>query len=241
MEIKKKILVVEDEKNISDILTFNLQKEGYDVDAAFDGENGLKMITDGEYDIVLLDVMLPMINGFDVLRMARESTMVPIIMLTAKEEEVDKVLGLDLGADDYITKPFSVRELMYRIKANIRRYSNEKSVKTDEKSENDSKPGCIIIGEITLNTDMFEVFINGEKLEISLKEYEFMKLTMQNPGKVFSREELLKQVWGYGDFIGEERVVDVMVSRLRKKMDTKISSDLYIHNRRGAGYYFSYE
>ena len=226
----KKILIVEDEKAISDIIKFNLTKEGFEADTAYDGQDGLEKALSGNPDLILLDVMLPLMDGFEVCKRVRESSMVPILMLTAKEEEVDKVLGLELGADDYITKPFGMRELIARIRANIRRtdaQSNEV-----ENGENLEK-----IGNLTVDMNRYEVRKEGKTLDLTLREFELLKYLAEREDRVFSREQLLEEVWGY-EYYGDIRTVDVTVRRLREKLEDDSSEPKYIMTKRGVGYYF---
>ena len=229
MELKK-VLVIEDEKSISDIIKFNLVKEGFEVETAFDGVAGLTKATEINPDLVLLDVMLPLMDGFQVCKKIRETSAVPIIMLTAKEEEVDKVLGLELGADDYITKPFGMRELIARIKANIRR-----TVIVDgpvgEPAEVQN------FGNLDIDMNRYEARKNGVALELTLREFELLKYMAERENKVFSREQLLEEVWGY-EYYGDIRTVDVTVRRLREKLEDNSSEPQYIMTKRGIGYYF---
>lgn len=229
--MNKKILVVDDEMPISDIIKFNLLKEGYDVETAFDGEEALKKAYQYQPDLVLLDVMLPKLDGFQVCRKIRESFKMPIIMLTAKEEEVDKVLGFELGADDYITKPFGMRELIARVKANLRRISL-----ADETGAAGS--GHMIVTEhLTIDLDRYEVTKNGDVIELTLREFELLKFLATQPNQIFTREQLLKDVWGY-EYFGDIRTVDVTVRRLREKIELDSSEPTYIMTKRGVGYYF---
>ena len=226
---KKKILVVEDEKTISDILAFNLQREGYDTIAAYDGAEGLRCALGEAPDLILLDVMLPKMDGFEVCRQVREQKDTPIIMLTAREEEADKVTGLELGADDYITKPFSMRELMARVKANMRRiYSGEEK----------EKPAASEGDGLRVSKDNGMVYKNGRPLELSAREFDILCFLSAAPGRVFSREELMEQVWGY-DYYGDLRAVDVAIRRLREKVEDQPASPKYIITKRGMGYYFT--
>ncbi len=226
----KKILVVEDEKAIADILNFNLKKDGYDVICAYDGEEGLRMALEEAPDLILLDVMLPKLDGFEVCKAVRRESNTPILMLTAREEEVDKVLGLELGADDYITKPFSMRELMARIKANVRRSSQE----TEETSD-DSK---LVFGDIVINLNSMDVRKAGKFVELTPREFELVKFLATQPNKVFSREELMEKVWNY-EYYGDLRTVDVTVRRLREKIEDNPAEPMRIVTRRGAGYMFA--
>ncbi|HWQ77694.1 MAG TPA: winged helix-turn-helix domain-containing protein [Anaerovoracaceae bacterium] len=226
----KKVLIIEDEKSISDIIKFNLNKEGFEVDTAYDGQNGLDKALSGNPDLILLDVMLPILDGFQVCKKLRETSTVPILMLTAKEEEVDKVLGLELGADDYITKPFGMRELIARIKANIRR--------TDLMSNLQDVPSNIQdFGSLTIDLNRYEVRKHGKALELTLREFELLKYLAERENKVFSREQLLEEVWGY-EYYGDIRTVDVTVRRLREKLEDDSSDPKYIMTKRGIGYYF---
>ncbi len=231
----KTIVIVEDETDISDILEFNITKEGYNAIQAFDGEAGLSKALLPECDLVLLDIMLPKMNGFEVLEQLRKTSSVPVIMLTAKEGEDDKIKGLELGADDYITKPFSLKELLVRIKANLRRSTGDFAA---QKSEG-AVQKVLKSGEIELDTDKYEVRKNGKQLSVTAKEYEVLKLFMLNPEKVFTREMLLEQVWGYDDFLGDLHTVDVMISRIRKKIEDNPAEPKYIVSKRGAGYIFA--
>lgn len=226
----KKILIIEDEMSISDIIKFNLKKEGYAVDTAYDGQEGLNKALEGSCDLILLDVMLPIMDGFEICKRVREQSSVPILMLTAKEEEVDKVLGLELGADDYITKPFGMRELIARIKANIRRTSQM----TDKK---DVQPDAKQFGNLEIDTNRFEVRKNGTRLELTLREFELLRYLAEREERVFSREQLLEEVWGY-EYYGDIRTVDVTVRRLREKLEDDPADPKYILTRRGIGYYF---
>ena len=226
---KKKILVVEDEKAISDILVFNLQREGYDTLAAYDGAEGLRCALEEAPDLILLDVMLPEMDGFEVCRRVRAEKDTPIIMLTAREEETDKVMGLELGADDYITKPFSMRELMARVKANMRRtYAGEDREMAEAPSG----------GGLRVSKDNGMVYKNGHPLELSAREFDILCFLSAAPGRVFSREELMEQVWGY-DYYGDLRAVDVAIRRLREKIEDEPASPRYIITKRGMGYYFA--
>ena len=234
----RKILVVDDEMNIVNILAFNLKKEGYEVITAFDGAEGIKKAYEQEPDLILLDVMMPIIDGYEACRKIRERFQIPIIMLTAKAEEVDKVLGLELGADDYVTKPFSVRELMARVKANLRRSASVIPVSTEEtKVAEPENPNIIKFGVLTIDTSLYEVRKNGELIDLTLREYELLKFLAENNTQVFSRETLLEKVWGY-EFPGDVRTVDVTVRRLREKVEDNAAKPAYIITKRGVGYHF---
>lgn len=230
MIVNKKILVVDDEKPIADILKFNLEKEGYSVELAYDGQEALEKTQRVNPDLILLDIMLPKIDGFAVCKKIRQNIQTPIIMLTAKEEEVDKVLGLELGADDYITKPFGMRELIARIKANIRR--------TDLMSNLQDAPSNVReFGNLAIDLNRYEVRKNGEPLDLTLREFELLKYLAERENRVFSREQLLEEVWGY-EYYGDIRTVDVTVRRLREKLEDDSSNPKYIMTKRGIGYYF---
>ena len=227
--MNKKILVVDDEKPISDIIKFNLSKEGYEVDTAFDGDEAIKRVYQFQPDLILLDVMLPKLDGFQVCKRIRESFNMPIIMLTAKEEEVDKVLGFELGADDYITKPFGMRELIARVKANLRRVE---LVDVDTGGNNK-----IVTANLSIDLDRYEVKCDEEVVELTLREFELLKFLATQSNQIFTREQLLKDVWGY-EYFGDIRTVDVTVRRLREKIETDSSNPTYIMTKRGVGYYF---
>ncbi|MBK5261667.1 MAG: response regulator transcription factor [Peptostreptococcaceae bacterium] len=226
----RKILIIEDEKPISDIIKFNLVKEGFDVDTAYDGQDGLHKAIKQTPELILLDVMIPLMDGFEVCRRIREVSMVPIIMLTAKEEEVDKVLGLELGADDYITKPFGMRELIARIKANIRRLDISDSGKNSPQNLQN-------FGNLTIDMNRYEVRKDEKVLDLTLREFELLKYLAERENKVFSREQLLEEVWGY-EYYGDIRTVDVTVRRLREKLEDDSSEPKYVMTKRGVGYYF---
>ena len=228
-----RVLVVDDEKTIVDILTFNLKKDGHEVLEAYDGEMALQMALSEKPDLILLDVMLPKMDGFTVCRKIREQSDVPILMLTAREEEVDKVLGLELGADDYITKPFMVRELMARVKANLRRTAPQPEAAAPASTSN---PNVIRIGELEIDEERYEVRKAGKPIELTLREYELLKFLATQPERVFDREALLEKVWGY-EYYGDMRTVDVTIRRLREKIEDNASEPTYIMTKRGSGYY----
>ena len=230
---KKKVLVIEDEKRISKVLEVNLLMAGYLCDTAFDGEEGLEKALTGNFDLILLDIMLPKRDGFSVCREIRKKLSTPIIMVTAKEEEIDKVMGLDLGADDYVKKPFSVKVLLARIKANIRRSSGE----FVELRQPAPTEGLIVIRGLTIDTKNFRVTKDGREIELSRKEFEVLVFLASHPDELFSREELLEKVWGYEDFFGGIRTVDVTMSRLRSKIEDKPAEPEYILTKRTKGYY----
>lgn len=232
-EIKKKrVLVVEDEKNIAMLLAYNLMQAGYGYDVACDGEEGLKKALTGGYDLILLDLMLPKMDGFEVCKRIREKLDTPIIIATARVEEVDKIMGLDIGADDYVTKPFPMNELLARIKANIRRSSNEVI-----KAPTEAPDSKITIRNLVIDKNKYQVTRDGVDLDLTKKEYELLSCMAQNPGKVYSREELLEAVWGYEGFYGDTSSVDVTISRLRSKLEKDASKPEYLFTKRGMGYY----
>lgn len=231
---KKRILIVEDEKNIADIVDYNVQKQGYLTDVAYDGEKGLALALSGKYDLILLDVMLPKMDGFEICRRVRERLDTPIIMLTAREEERDKVMGLELGADDYMTKPFGTAELLSRIKANLRRYAPDLVRSAPTEPENQE---IIRIGALEINCTTQSVKKGDTEISLSKQQYELLVFLARNRGKKFRQEALLKEVWGYDDYYGEVRTVDVTVTRLRKQIEDNPSEPQYIKNKRGVGYY----
>ena len=228
--MNKTVLIVEDERPIVEILKFNLKREGYEVLEALDGKTGLELGKTRDPDLILLDVMLPEMNGFDVCAALRDfGSAVPIIMLTAREEESDKVFGLEAGADDYITKPFSMRELLARVKANIRRRSLDAGTRAP--SENLLRQGQLVV-------DLASVTVTkaGRAIDVTQKEFDLLSCLLSAPGKVYSREELMEKVWNY-DYFGDMRTVDVTVRRLREKIEDDPSDPKYIRTKRGAGYY----
>ena len=234
--MSKRILIVEDEKNIVDILTFNLNREGYETLEAYDGAAGLQLALEQNPDLILLDLMLPKMNGFDVCRnLRKENRSTPVIMLTAREEETDKVLGLELGADDYITKPFSMRELLARVKANIRR----SEMAAPAAGSAAPAAGRMDLGRIAVDQDLMVVYKDGRPLELTQREYELLKFLASQPGKVFSREALMEHVWNYEGYVGDVRAVDVAVRRLREKVEDDPASPQFVVTRRGLGYYFN--
>ncbi len=230
---KKKILLVEDEKSISDILAFNLRKAGFAPDCAYDGEDGLRKALSETYDIILLDIMLPKLDGFKVLEGIRTRSDVPVIMVTARDDEKDKIAGLENGADDYITKPFSVNELIARIRANIRRSRDE----IIQHSAADADGEVLTVRGLSIDRGRYIAKRSGEELELSKKEYDLLLFLMENAGKPFSREDLLGKVWGYDGFLGDVNTVEVTVSRLRKKLEKDPSNPEYLFTKRGVGYY----
>ena len=233
-ESKKKILVVEDERKISQVIEINLMMAGYLCDVASDGEEGLRLALSGDYDLILLDLMLPKRDGFSVCREIRKTLSTPIIMVTAKEEEADKIMGLELGADDYVTKPFSIKVLLARIKANIRRYSGEVVERVAPAESDEDK---IVIRELVIDNKNYTVTKNGREIELSNKEYELLYCLASHADEVFEREELLVKVWGYEGFYGGIRTVDVTISRLRTKIEEVPAEPEYIITKRSKGYY----
>ena len=224
-----RILVVDDEANIVNILRSNLEREGYKVLVAYDGEEAIRIALSRNPDLILLDCMLPGADGFDVCKRIRRDSPVPIIMLTAKSQEIDKVLGLELGADDYITKPFSVREVLARVKAQLRRVN----LQEDQGAQAQS----IRIGDIVIDQNAYQVTISGEPIDLTLREYELVRFLAAHAGQVFTREELLENVWDY-EYYGDVRTVDVTVRRAREKIEPDPDEFRYILTKRGVGYYF---
>ena len=227
----KKVLVVDDEELIVKGIRFSLEQDGMEVDCAYDGEEALNMVKDKEYDIILLDLMLPKLNGFEVCQQIREFSNVPIVMLTAKGEDMDKILGLEYGADDYITKPFNILEVKARIKAIMRRTVKQTAV--------EEKAKVVEAGNLKLDCESRRVFINGKEINLTAKEFDVLELLVFNPNKVYSRENLLNIVWGY-EYPGDVRTVDVHIRRLREKIESNPSDPKYVHTKWGVGYYFQY-
>ncbi|MGM8212842.1 response regulator YycF [Virgibacillus sp. W0430] len=224
-----KVLVVDDEKPIADILKFNLEKEGYEVVCAYDGDTAISLASEENPDLVLLDIMLPGKDGNEVCKEIRKTYTMPIIMLTAKDSEIDKVLGLELGADDYVTKPFSNRELIARVKANLRRHQQPVDDTVQPKKD-------IEIGNLAIHPDAYSVSRNGEHIDLTHREFELFYYLARHIGQVMTREHLLETVWGY-DYFGDVRTVDVTVRRLREKIEENPSNPNWIVTRRGVGYY----
>ncbi|MCQ2535482.1 MAG: response regulator transcription factor [Lachnospiraceae bacterium] len=227
--MSKKVLVVDDEKLIVKGIRFSLAQDGMDVDVAYDGEEALNKVKENDFDLVLLDVMLPKMDGFQVCQAIREFSDVPVVMLTARGDDMDKILGLDNGADDYITKPFNILEVKARIKAIMRR--------SEKKEAPIQKTSRITEGDITVDLDSKRFFVNGKEISLTTKEFELFYLMMQNPGKIYSRQSLLTTVWG-DDYPGDERTVDVHVRRLREKIEDVPAEPKYVHTKWGAGYYY---
>ena len=226
-----KVLVVDDEKMIVKGIRFSLLQDGYDVDTAYDGEEALQKATDNQYDIILLDVMLPKLSGPEVLAQIREFSSVPVIMLTAKGEDMDKILGLDYGADDYITKPFNILEVKARIKAIIRRVAGSRKDKVEEEER------ILENGDLRMDFDNRRVSVAGKEINLTSKEFELLELLATHPGKVYSRSMLLQTVWGK-DYPGDVRTVDVHIRRLREKVEPNASEPVYVQTKWGVGYYF---
>ncbi len=236
--MNKKILIVDDEKAIVDILNHNLRKDGYSTLQAYDGEEALNVFKKEKPDLVLLDVMLPKMDGFSVCKTIRQTDNTPIIMVTAKEDVVDKVIGLELGADDYITKPFSVREVMARIKANLRKWDGIETNKKDAENTDGTKNSMLEFGPLVLDTYKYETKVDGKNVDLTLREFELLKFLATQKGQVFSREELLERVWGY-EYFGDVRTVDVTVRRIREKIERNPSTPELLATKRGIGYYFN--
>lgn len=226
-----KVLVVDDEKMIVKGIRFSLMQEQMEVDCAYDGEEAVEKARNTEYDIVLLDVMLPKLDGFQVCQQIREFSNMPIIMLTAKGDDMDKILGLDYGADDYITKPFNILEVKARIKAIMRRNHPKPVADTQEKNTQ------VVSGDLRLDTEGRRVFIKGKEINVTAKEFDLLELLVTNPNKVYGRENLLNIVWGY-EYPGDVRTVDVHIRRLREKIEENPSEPKYVHTKWGVGYYF---
>ena len=225
-----KVLIVDDEKLIVKGIKFSLEQDGYETDCAYDGEEALEMAKAKDYDIILLDLMLPKLDGYEVCQRIREFSKTPIIMLTAKGDDMDKILGLEYGADDYMTKPFNILEVKARIKAVMRRSRKEETAKP--------KGETLSAGGLTLDLENRRTFKGNEEIPLTSKEFEIIRILMENPGKVYKRNDLLTAVWG-DDFPGDERTVDVHVRRLREKIESDAGNPTYVHTRWGIGYYFS--
>lgn len=227
--MSKKVLVVDDEKLIVKGIRFSLEQDGMEVDAAYDGEEALEMAREKEYDIILLDLMLPKLDGLGVCQQIREFSNVPIVMLTAKGDDMDKILGLEYGADDYITKPFNILEVKARIKAIMRRMT--------QAAPKEEKAKTIVSGDLRLDCEGRRVFIASREINLTAKEFDLLELLVFNPNKVYSRENLLNIVWGY-EYPGDVRTVDVHIRRLREKIEQNPSDPKYVHTKWGVGYYF---
>lgn len=224
----KKILIIEDERPMAEAVEYNLRKEGFDVDIALDGESGWRMCREGDYDLVLLDLMLPGMDGMEICRRVRQERSLPVIILTAKDADVDKILGLEMGADDYVTKPFNMRELVARVRAVLRRSSTGWEEEDVDRLE---------VGGIILDRARHEVIVEGEVVEMPLMEYRLLELFMKNPGKALARDYLLGKAWG-GDFYGQTKTLDVHIRRLREKIEKDPAHPRHIITVRGVGYRF---
>lgn len=245
LDNKKTILIVDDEKMIINLLTKNLTKEGYNVIEAKDGLEAIEVAKSEKPDLILLDIMIPKLDGLTVCAQIKNIMNVPILMVTAKDEELDKIVGLELGADDYITKPFSVRELKARIKAHLRRASIISNVQKEKKESEENiekvelkRTNIIKIGVLTLDLDRFEVMIGGKVVDLTLREFEVLKFLAAEPGQVITRETLLEKVWGY-EYYGDIRTVDVTVRRIREKIEKDTSNPKILITKRGVGYYLA--
>ena len=227
----KKVLVVDDEKLIVKGLRFSLEQDDMEVDTAYDGEEAVQKARDNSYDIILLDLMLPKLDGLSACQQIREFSDVPIVMLTAKGEDMDKIMGLEYGADDYITKPFNILEVKARIKAIMRR--------TTDRSPQETKSRIVEVGDLVLDCDARRVSIAGHEVNLTAKEFDVLELLVLNPNKVYSRENLLNLVWGY-EYPGDVRTVDVHIRRLREKIEENPSDPKYVHTKWGVGYYFQH-
>lgn len=237
----KKVLVVDDEQAIIDVLVYNLKKEGYETLEANDGITAVNIALEQKPDLMLLDIMLPKLDGLSVCKRVKNQLNIPILMLTAKDAEIDKIVGLELGADDYITKPFSVRELMARVKANLRKMemasvSKENIASSEAKEE--PKVNVIAVNDLELDLDRFEVKVRGEVIDLTLREFEVLKFLATQPGQVITRETLLEKVWGY-EYYGDIRTVDVTVRRIREKIEKDTSNPKILITKRGVGYYIA--
>ena len=232
---KKTILVVDDEQSIIDILVYNLKKEGYNTIEATDGVSAVEIALAQKPDLILLDIMLPKMDGLTVCKKVKNALNVPILILSAKDEELDKIVGLELGADDYITKPFSVRELMARVKANLRKSEGNIAVPDAKDLKEEHK---IQVGDLLLDTDKFEVKVRGEKIDLTVREFEVLKYLATQPGQIVSRELLLEKVWGY-EYFGDIRTVDVTVRRIREKIEEDTTNPQILVTKRGVGYYIA--
>ena len=232
---KKTILVVDDEQSIIDILVYNLKKEGYNTIEATDGASAVEIALAQKPDLILLDIMLPKMDGLTVCKKVKNALNVPILILSAKDEELDKIVGLELGADDYITKPFSVRELMARVKANLRKAEGNIAVPEAKDLKEEHK---IQVGDLQLDTDKFEVKVRGEKIDLTVREFEVLKYLATQPGQIVSRELLLEKVWGY-EYFGDIRTVDVTVRRIREKIEEDTTNPQILVTKRGVGYYIA--
>lgn len=230
--MSRKVLVVDDEKLIVKGIRFSLEQDDMDVDCAYDGEEALEKVKNSKYDLILLDIMLPKLTGLEVCQQIREFSDVPIVMLTAKGDDMDKIMGLEYGADDYITKPFNILEVKARIKAIMRRTSGK-----GERSRKETPQQTVEAGDLKLDCEGKRLYINGKEINLTTKEFDVLELLVLNPNKVYSRENLLKLVWG-ADYPGDVRTVDVHIRRLREKIESNPSEPKYVHTKWGIGYYY---
>ena len=237
---KKTIIIVDDEQKIVDLLVHNLKREGYNTIEANDGVTAVEIAKEQRPDLILLDIMLPRLDGLSVCKKIKNIYNVPILMVTAKDDELDKIVGLELGADDYITKPFSVREVVARVKANLRKVESnievEKNTKINQEEKENKKENRIVIGDMILDLEKYEVHIEGKVINLTLREFEVLKFLAQQPGQVVTRESLLEKVWGY-EYYGDIRTVDVTVRRIRERIEKDTSNPQILITKRGIGYY----
>ena len=237
---KKTILIVDDEQKIVDLLVHNLKREGYNTIEANDGATAVEIAKEQRPDLILLDIMLPRLDGLSVCKKIKNIYNVPILMVTAKDDELDKIVGLELGADDYITKPFSVREVVARVKANLRKVEanieTERNIQKSEEEKQNKKETKIVIGDMILDLEKYEVHIEGKVINLTLREFEVLKFLAQQPGQVVTRESLLERVWGY-EYYGDIRTVDVTVRRIRERIEKDTSNPQILITKRGVGYY----
>ena len=239
---KKTVLVVDDEQSIRELLTFNLQKEGYDTLEAEDGVTAVDLAIEKKPDLIMLDVMLPKLDGISVckkIRYALNISNIPIIMISAKDEESDKIVGLEMGADDYITKPFQIREVMARVKANLRKAELNTNYENTQKQKDENTDSIIKVGDLTLDTKKVEVRVKDEVVNLTKKEFDVLKYLATRPGQVVTREMLLREVWEYEEYVGAIRTIDVTMNRIRDKIEKDKSNPKILITKRGVGYYVS--